>query len=206
MQQDAPRPPVTLEEVREIFARYEPVVGEQGERVRAGVAVVMRDVGVDVEMLLIRRAEREGDPWSGHIAFPGGRIDPVDDGPRAAAERETMEEVNLALRDDEYLGRLDDLTGAGDSVRVSAFLYAIDRDVDLRGNYEVDEVFWVRLRDLLDRDRHLDYEWRWRDTDVTMPAIRVLDGEGPVLWGLTYRFVERFLGIMGQKIPNMPWG
>ncbi|NCO50914.1 MAG: NUDIX domain-containing protein, partial [Deltaproteobacteria bacterium] len=56
------------------------------------------------ELLFIRRAERENDPWSGDIAFPGGGIEAQDIDCRAAAERETREEIGLSLTQKEYLG------------------------------------------------------------------------------------------------------
>ena len=51
----------------------------------------------DPEILFIRRAARRGDRWTGHVAFPGGKRDPDDASDRAAAERETLEEVGLDL-------------------------------------------------------------------------------------------------------------
>ena len=65
---------------------------------RASVALIYRqseDCGV--ELLFIQRARREGDPWSGDMAFPGGRMQPEDASPRAAAERETREETGVDL-------------------------------------------------------------------------------------------------------------
>ena len=65
---------------------------------RAAVAMIFREVEDEPEILLIRRADREGDPWSGHIAFPGGRVDPTDISTQATAERETLEEIGLDLQ------------------------------------------------------------------------------------------------------------
>ena len=78
---------------------------------RARVAIALHEGGGSLELLFIERASRDGDPWSGHMAFPGGRVDDTDLGPRAAAERETLEEVGLSLAGAELLGQLDDIHG-----------------------------------------------------------------------------------------------
>jgi len=77
----------------------------------ASVAIVFREGPESIEVLLIERAEREGDPWSGHMAFPGGRLEDHDDSSRSTARRETFEEVGIELASAEYLGRLDDIEG-----------------------------------------------------------------------------------------------
>ena len=79
------------------------------DKTRAAVAVVLGPTPEGLQLLFIERAQHPDDPWSGHIAFPGGRIEADDPSPRAAAERETLEEVGLDLSNAEYWGRVDDL-------------------------------------------------------------------------------------------------
>ena len=77
---------------------------------RSAVAMILREQRGDSEILMIKRAEHEGDPWSGHMAFPGGRMEPGDRHGLDVARRETEEEVGLALADDEpCIGRLSDI-------------------------------------------------------------------------------------------------
>ncbi len=198
--------PVELARIRALLRDHEPATGEEGESLRAAVAVVLREGETGTELLLIRRARREGDPWSGHIAFPGGRLDPADAGPREAAMRETAEEVGLVLDESEFVGRLDDLTGHSESIRVSAFLFAIDRDVELLPEPgEVDAAFWVDLGSLVSGERHVTYTATWQEHTVEFPALRVLDDDAPVLWSMTYRFLERFFRLLGHPLPPMPW-
>src|SRR5688500_11808432 len=77
---------------------------------RAAVALVLRDGPQGLELLFIRRAEHPLDPWSGQIAFPGGRAEPGDADLRTTAIRETAEELGFDLAADaEYLGHLDEV-------------------------------------------------------------------------------------------------
>ena len=103
---------LSLSEIRRVLAAHEPVTLATEGNHQAAVAVVLRDAKGTPELLLIERARREGDPWSGHMAFPGGRLDPTDSDPRSAAERETLEEVGVRLARAESLGRLDERIAA----------------------------------------------------------------------------------------------
>lgn len=207
---------LSLHHIRDRVAAHRPRHDERGEKLRAAVAVVLRpgivalDAAIDLglaapELLFIRRAERSGDPWSGHIAFPGGRVEPRDEHIRRAAERETVEEVGLILEESDYVGRLDDLTGRSESVRVSAFCYVVERPTTLVLNHEVRDAFWVPIDRLVDSAHHLTVPHRYADEVYSFPAVRVLEGDAPVLWGMTYRFVEHFLGLLGREIPTMLW-
>jgi 8-oxo-dGTP pyrophosphatase MutT (NUDIX family) len=161
----------------------------------AVAAILTRDP--DPGILFIHRVAHEGDPWSGHIAFPGGRIEETDGSPRAAAERETMEEVGLDLGEGRLLGRLSDLTGSTMPVCVSCHVYSLPSIPDLSPNEEVEDAFSIRLSDLADRQRWVDAEFTIRGGMKPYPAIDLgLDGK-PLLWGLTYRFVIQLLGHAG---------
>jgi 8-oxo-dGTP pyrophosphatase MutT (NUDIX family) len=172
------------------------------------VAVVLRDAGPrGSELLFIERARKEGDPWSGHMAFPGGREEPIDPNLRSTAERETLEEVGLDLAGAEILGRLDDLEGRRDGrpsgMVISAFVYHVERPPPLRlEKSEVEQAFWFPVRDLADPGRHVPYRWRHANgVNLEMPGIRVGKSEAHVVWGLTYRFVEILMGLLERPLP-----
>jgi 8-oxo-dGTP pyrophosphatase MutT (NUDIX family) len=193
-----------IEDVRDVLARHQPVTREAPAR--AAVAVVLRPERSGADVLLIERARKAGDPWSGHMAFPGGRQDPEDPSPRATAERETLEEVGLDLAGAELLGRLDDLEGrqAGRPVglAISAFVYGVPDPPRLVPNEEeVESAFWVPLEHLLASERHVDYRFEHELGSLTMPGIRVGDAEPHVVWGLTYRFLETFFELLGHRLP-----
>src|SRR6185503_19895516 len=110
---------------------------------RAAVAMVLTEGKSGADVLFIERARTDGDPWSGHMAFPGGRVDPTDADSRAAAERETLEEVGLSL--------------AGAELVISAFVYHVKEPGELAINHEVQDAFWFPLNGLVDRARHVQY-------------------------------------------------
>jgi 8-oxo-dGTP pyrophosphatase MutT (NUDIX family) len=196
---------LTIEHVRRCLAGHRSEIISPGDRSRAAVVLVLQPQGSDLGVLLIRRAEVEGDRWSGHIAFPGGRVGVEDASPRQTAERETLEEVGLDLRRAEYLGRLDDLAGSMAAIVVSAFVYAVREAPPLVLSSEVEQAFWLPVSRFLEAERHVQRSYSYRGLEVMLPAIRVLEGEGPVLWGLTYRFLEIFLRLAGEELPPMPW-
>jgi len=198
---------IDLEHIRGALVAHDPVLVREGGA-RASVAVVLRPPRRREDgprVLLIRRAEAEGDPWSGHVAFPGGRLDPRDAGLRPAAERETREEVGLDLSGAEQLGRLDDLSGRAGSIVVSAFVYGLEADPPLVFSHEVADAAWVPFSRLLDPARHVVEPFEWDGNVLEVPAIVTGIGAGPPLWGLTYRFLELLMGRVGLALPEMPW-
>ena len=169
----------------------------------AAVAAVLHETTSGTEVLFIERAEHPGDPWSGHMAFPGGRVDPGDTTPQHAAERETREEVGIELASAERLGRLDDVEGAPpgfDSLVVSAFVYHLEPRVTPTLNYEVRDALWVPMATLLDSSRHVPFFWPREQREMHYPGILVGQPERHVVWGLTYRFVELFFTALGHPI------
>lgn len=196
-----------LQHIREVLCARDPALCDD-DRARAAVAVVLRPPQRTSEgpgVLLIRRARSHGDPWSGHVAFPGGRVDAADAGPRHAAEREALEEVGIDLTAAERLGRLDDLEGRAIPIVVSAFVYAIEGEPELSLSHEVVAADWVPFSTLLDPGRHSTEQFDYQGHALEVPAIRTGIGAGPPLWGLTYRFLELLFRRLGHPLPEMPW-
>jgi len=195
-----------LGDVSERLADPAPLVAEGEFRARTAVALVLRERAGDLELLMIRRALNEGDQWSGQIAFPGGRLDPGDAGPEAAAVRETLEEVGVDLAAATRLGRLDDLLGTVQSIVVSAFVYGVKGDPPLTPNYEVAEAFWLPLSECTNPARHIEDDFDYLGNLLHLPGLRASDApEAPALWGLSYRFLEILMERLGRPIPTMPW-
>jgi 8-oxo-dGTP pyrophosphatase MutT (NUDIX family) len=196
----------SIAEIRGALSGHEPETIPTQRRQNAAVAVVLRETNGVPEVLFIERARREGDPWSGHMAFPGGRIDPGDGHARSAAERETFEEVGVDLANAEALGRLDDLQGhhaaaPERAMVISAFVYHVSDPRPLRLNWEVEQAFWFPLASLLEAERQVEYSVMPR-VGLRFPGILIGEPERHVVWGLTYRFLEVFFEIVGRPLPN----
>jgi 8-oxo-dGTP pyrophosphatase MutT (NUDIX family) len=168
----------------------------EGRRTRAAVALILRELPGDLEVLFIERATHSLDPWSGHLAFPGGKVEAGEQA-RQAAERETREEIGLDLEREQYLGRMSDIVGANLPVRVSCFAYGINTPgLEPVVNDEVRDVFWVRLSELRNAERHKISMVGFSGRSLEVPAIILPQPGKPVLWGITYRLVMQFLEIL----------
>jgi len=165
-------------------------------RTPASVAMILHQGAHDIEILFIQRASHDLDPWSGHIAFPGGKLE-EGEFPCQAACRETLEETGIDLIGGTYLGRLSDIIGANLPVRVSCCLFAVDKNhIQPVLNEEVRNLFWVALSDLRDPERHASSPVAFDDRTFDVPAIQLPVDNMPVLWGITYRLVMQLLTIL----------
>lgn len=196
------KPPLTFTDLAASLANHPPAVIPASGLMPAAVALILREGGRGLEVLFIERASHDGDPWSGDLGFPGGKMEPGDAGPREAAERETREELGLDLAAARYLGRLADIAGAHLPVRVSCFVYGLAGNPPLAAGGEVRDAFWVPLAELRDPARHTVAAVHFGGETFQRPAI-VLPVEGkPVLWGITYRLVMQFLAVAAGVKPE----
>ena len=168
----------------------------------AAIALVLRSSpSGEPELLMIKRAEAEGDPWSGHIACPGGRMEPTDRDLAQTATRETWEETGIDIeRDGRILGTLDDLTPRNATVPpliIRPFVAVVKPDVMIVDSPEVAEVFWVPMAELRATDH-------WGRGSVSIRGLG--DQEVDVfrhgqytVWGLTHRALSQLSGLIGQE-------
>lgn len=167
----------------------------------ASVALVVRPEGPDLEVLLIRRAVARGDPWSGHMALPGGRRSAGDANALETAVRETREEVGIDLGEHGLrLGRLDDVQPGPGAPRivVSPFVFAVPGGTTTRTNYEVDLAVWIPLRHLAEPGAATHYLHALASGEsLRFPAFGYREH---VIWGLTYRIVSQFLDIARSAV------
>ena len=165
--------------------------GERPDRKWAAVALILAP---DPDsLLLIRRAERVNDPWSGHIGLPGGRRESGDADLIATAMRETWEEIGLRLIGAQPVGVLDDVvprTVSLPPIAVRPFVFALPRRSPLVLGPEVASTHWVRLEQLRLSSAHAPTTIAVRGESLVVPAFVVGD---LVVWGMTERILSNFL-------------
>jgi len=184
---------ITLAMVRRALREHRPQVADAPDAKPAAVALVLLEGPEGLEILLIRRAERVDDPWSGQIAFPGGRYDVGDQGLEATAIRETREETGVDLSSAEPLGALDDLyprTSLLPPVVVRPFVFAMTRRTPLVPSDEVQRAFWLPLRRLSEPGVRREVTVTVRGGAHTLPAYLVDD---EMIWGMTERILTPFV-------------
>ena len=181
----------------ERLAERTPRSGSELDRPRAAVALILAP---DPDsLLLIRRAERDDDRWSGHLALPGGRWHSEDVDLEATARRETLEEVGVDLAGASLLGTWDDLeprTPVLPPIVVRPFIYAVPQHVPLSPNHEVAAAWWLPLEEFWRPGVLGRTEYRRYGTLVRAPAYHL--GEG-VLWGMTERILTPILELIRQS-------
>jgi 8-oxo-dGTP pyrophosphatase MutT (NUDIX family) len=158
-------------------------------RIEAAVALVLaRRDDAPVEMLFIERASHPSDPWSGHMALPGGRRDDADADLMATAMRETLEETGIRLAPEQLLGELDDLAPQIPlltPVLVRPFVFLLDGRPEVVPSHEVSSHLWFPLEDL--PGAHEEAVVEVADRERRVPAYVLGD---KVVWGITYRIIS----------------
>lgn len=186
-----------IRELQRTLARRAPRLITPGTVARrAAVSLIVRPSEPDLDLLFIQRPISPTDPWSGHIAFPGGHRNAGEDD-LGAAIRETEEEVGIdLLGNGVLLGRLDDIQPirGGPQLAVAAFVFAAPAGtVDRPSPVEVAQSLWIPIRHLADPRSAAEHLHILEQGDRhRFPAVSY---DGHVIWGLTYRMLIQFLEI-----------
>lgn len=163
---------------------------------QAAVALILREAQGLAEALIIKRAERPGDHWSGHLALPGGRAQIEDADLITTATRETYEEVGIDLSDGEFIGQLDLLIPNNPRLprlEIAPFVAIAPTEFTLNLNSEVARAFWVSIADLKREGRSTHFSMRLGDVINKWPAYH---SEGGPIWGITERILTNFLSLL----------
>jgi 8-oxo-dGTP pyrophosphatase MutT (NUDIX family) len=168
------------------------------ERVpQAAVSLILRDEQGSAQVLIIKRADRPGDLWSGHLALPGGRAEIEDGDLIVTAARETYEEVGIDLLDGgEFIGQLEIMAPVSarlPRMEIAPFVAVAPSQFTLNLNREVASAFWISIADLKREGRSSSYSMLWNGVIDKWPAY---SSEGGPIWGITERILTNFLSLL----------
>ena len=168
----------------------------------AAVSVILR-TSTELQLLLIKRAESERDPWSGHVALPGGRREPQDANLTRTAIRETSEETGVELSASGWpLGRLAQVVPSHPTlppITITPYVFGVPAEIEANANSaEVDRVLWVALPVLFDPKTRGTTTIQLPAGPADFPCYWV---EGHAIWGLTFRILSE-LGDLTRPTPR----
>ncbi len=191
---------LSLPRIEQRLREHRPVVLDTGGFSRqAAVAAILRERDGVTEALFIKRAQRPGDLWSGHMAFPGGHWEPGDADLAATAMRETREEIGLDLeRHGRLLGHLDYMNvnpiGTSIDMLIVPFVFAVGDDLPaVRPNHEVAAVLWGSVPDMFHGRSATRRDMHVRGGMHPFPGY---DVQNEIVWGLTYRMLHGFFAVL----------
>ncbi len=190
MHQNVPLPP-RLQHLKEILTATPRSSSDEIPEAVVG-ALLLDTPGRGLETLLIQRPERPGDPWSGQVGFPGGRVKRSDGSPSSALHREVREEVGIDLAvDGEELGPLTvGRPGRNPEVKVQPWVYGLRAKPSVKTNDEVEEAFWATVPDLPSTLAKREVEIRGHRWEVDCFLI-----DGHIVWGFTFRVLGELMQI-----------
>lgn len=152
----------------------------------AAVAMIL---SADKRILMMQRAKHEKDPWSGHMAFPGGGYETSDASLIQTAQRECQEEMGIDLaQEGVYLGALNRMNHP--KICVDAFVYQVEKEPLVTINHEVEAYFWISLVDLVSEKYRGTIEHSFQGSLHTFPAIHLPHIPVPI-WGISLGFLDQ---------------
>jgi 8-oxo-dGTP pyrophosphatase MutT (NUDIX family) len=187
---------------------------------QAAVALILREVpskststresssknieNTQIEVLMMQRAVRAGDPWSGHMAFPGGKLEDSDNSLKSCAIREVYEEIGLHLKPHQCIGRLSDRMTRTHSNRglmkvvpwvftVPEVLQQSSSTLQFSLNHEAQSLHWIPLS-LFNKENRKQLYWRvgrvaGKNINLRLPKYQF---EDKIIWGLSLRMLDEF--------------
>jgi 8-oxo-dGTP pyrophosphatase MutT (NUDIX family) len=190
--------PVSWAHIGSALAGHNPAPAPPGVPDRAAVAVILREGAHGIEILFIRRAEHPQDPWSGQMAFPGGRREAQDADLRETARRETAEEIGVDLgASAELLGRLDEVRAMARmqplSLVIAPYVFRLTQPAQVRLSDEVRSVHWLPLDELLHARTRSTMDYVHEARTLQFPCLRF---DEIVVWGLTYRMFMSLAALL----------
>jgi 8-oxo-dGTP pyrophosphatase MutT (NUDIX family) len=157
----------------------------------AAVAIVLSPSEGDLRLLLVKRAERDRDPWSGQVAFPGGRFEPEDKTLVETAIRETREETGVDLNDDSsYMGFLGPFKAHTGDIYVTACVFLLKHSVTVKVCVEIFSHQWIPVQELLKESVKSSFVFERNGARMEFPSFSY---QHYTIWGLTHRILTTLL-------------
>ena len=197
---------LSVEAIRNALTAHQPTPSRfDGHRGCAAVAMILVGQEDNLKLCMIRRAKKSGDPWSGHMALPGGRFSPEDADLRVTAERETHEEVGLLLDPASCLGSLAPvsirLSGREQPLYLFPSVYYLGLAIPaLTLNHEVAEAYWMPLAHPWQAGNATHLKLSADGKTLYYPAVRFQD---QIVWGITLRVLTLFSDVIGRPLPHL---
>ena len=170
----------TLEKLPRVLKR----VSEEQDA-DAAVALLLKPVDRDLEVLFVKRVEIPSDPWSGQMAFPGGKRDAKDQNLKQTVIRETLEETNINLLDHcRFLGMMGSLRSTQrPEMKILPFVILLEHEPTIKLNEELEGFVWISLEDLFQSKGTVKFSFG---------VVQAYTVGNYIIWGLTYRILEKF--------------
>jgi 8-oxo-dGTP pyrophosphatase MutT (NUDIX family) len=191
-----------IDSIIDRLEQHSPKTHAINEKTRqAAVATIIRP-GEHTEALFILRASKEGDPWSGQMAFPGGHREPSDRDIRHTAERETWEEIGLDLsQHGRYLGQLEQVRvsprGRNIDMVVTPVVYVLENPrAVMTPNYEVADILWGSLDDMHAGRSLTEQEFMLGNQAQSFAGYSV---GSEFVWGLTLRMLDHLFTLLDPE-------
>jgi 8-oxo-dGTP pyrophosphatase MutT (NUDIX family) len=161
------------------------------ETANAAVAILIKELHEDLELFLVKRAEVDGDPWSGDMAFPGGKRTIEDPSILATAKRELLEETSLSFNEKDPLGVMPiEHSTVRTNIKVQPILFHFDDISEVKLSNELQSYLWAPLKELKNTKTLGIVK------GLTVP---IFDFKGEVIWGLTFRMVDKIIGMLDEN-------
>ena len=182
-----------LDALRQSLANQPENPSSDCKKPRGAVAVLFKEEVNDLWLLMIKRSENPRDPWSGQMAFPGGHADERDRTLLDTAVRETLEEVEVNMQDQELLGHLRDVQPKNAPMIVTPFLFLLLSEVHPTSSQEAKEVLWVPMSFLLDPKNISSVKVAIGDQEVLMGCYVY---SNHVIWGMSFRIIRDMISMI----------
>ncbi|UCE96524.1 MAG: CoA pyrophosphatase [Candidatus Bathyarchaeota archaeon] len=180
-----------MKQHQEIIENLSPLLRSVSEiqNADAAVALLLKPASEGFKTLFVRRVENPLDPWSGQIAFPGGKRSLTDQNIKQTVIRETLEETNINLvHGCRFLGMLDTMKSTlRPELLVAPFIILLEREPSIILNNELKGYSWVSIKRLQKCKGTAKFPFG---------EVNAYLFDGKVIWGLTYRICEKFLPIL----------